>query len=51
MFLTFSNVFPDGATEEDLLRIYRRRPGLPSLHLRTRPARNLSFGQHSRVSK
>jgi len=29
MFLTFSSVFPDGATEEDLARIYRPRPGLP----------------------
>jgi len=29
MFLTFRSIFPDGATEEDLLRIYRPRPGLP----------------------
>jgi sucrose phosphorylase len=29
MFLTFGRVFPNGATEEDLLRIYRPRPGLP----------------------
>lgn len=29
MFLTFSSVFPDGATEENLLAIYRPRPGLP----------------------
>lgn len=29
MFMTFDKVFPDGATEEDLLRIYRPRPGLP----------------------
>ncbi len=29
LFLTFSSVFPDGATEEALLRIYRPRPGLP----------------------
>ena len=29
MFLTFDRVFPHGATEEDLLRIYRPRPGLP----------------------
>jgi sucrose phosphorylase len=27
--LTLGSVFPDGATEEDLLRIYRPRPGLP----------------------
>lgn len=29
MFLTYDRVFPSGATEEDLLRIYRPRPGLP----------------------
>ena len=29
MFLTMSSVFPDGATEADLARIYRPRPGLP----------------------
>jgi sucrose phosphorylase len=29
MFLTFDGVFPDGATEADLLAIYRPRPGLP----------------------
>jgi sucrose phosphorylase len=29
MFLTFGGVFPNGATEEDLLKIYRPRPGLP----------------------
>ncbi len=29
MFLTMSSVFPDGATEADLVRIYRPRPGLP----------------------
>jgi len=29
MFLTLSSVFPDGATEGDLARIYRPRPGLP----------------------
>jgi hypothetical protein len=29
MFLTFGSVFPNGATEEDLMRIYRPRPGLP----------------------
>lgn len=29
MFLTMDAVFPDGATEEDLARIYRPRPGLP----------------------
>lgn len=29
MFLTFDRVFPAGATEFDLARIYRPRPGLP----------------------
>lgn len=29
MFLGFADVFPEGATEEELLRIYRPRPGLP----------------------
>ncbi len=29
MFLTMQTVFPDGATEADLLRLYRPRPGLP----------------------
>ena len=29
MFLTMDSIFPDGATEADLLNIYRPRPGLP----------------------
>lgn len=29
MFLTYDRVFPKGATEAELLRIYRPRPGLP----------------------
>jgi sucrose phosphorylase len=29
MFLTFDGVFPGGASERDLLAIYRPRPGLP----------------------
>ncbi|HEX2996624.1 MAG TPA: sucrose phosphorylase [Anaerolineales bacterium] len=29
MFLTMDSVFPNGATEADLLTIYRPRPGLP----------------------
>ena len=29
MFLTHGRVFPEGSREEDLLRIYRPRPGLP----------------------
>jgi sucrose phosphorylase len=29
LFLTYDRVFPDGATQSDLLSIYRPRPGLP----------------------
>ncbi len=29
LFLTFGGVFPGGATEADLLQLYRPRPGLP----------------------
>jgi sucrose phosphorylase len=29
MFLTMASIFPNGATEADLLKIYRPRPGLP----------------------
>src|SRR5512135_1857093 len=29
LFLTYGSVFPGGATESDLLTIYRPRPGLP----------------------
>jgi sucrose phosphorylase len=29
MFLTYGAAFPDGATEDTLLRVYRPRPGLP----------------------
>jgi sucrose phosphorylase len=29
MFLTLGGVYPDGVAEEELLRIYRPRPGLP----------------------
>ncbi len=32
MFLTLAAVFPDGATEEDLVGLYRPRPGLPFTH-------------------
>jgi sucrose phosphorylase len=34
MFLTLSSVFPTGATEADLLRLYRPRPGLPFTRMR-----------------
>ncbi|MEO6999720.1 MAG: sucrose phosphorylase [Terracoccus sp.] len=29
MFLTFGGAFPNGATEDELMRLYRPRPGLP----------------------
>jgi sucrose phosphorylase len=34
MFLTYSRVFPQGADEAQLLRVYRPRPGLPFTHVR-----------------
>jgi sucrose phosphorylase len=34
MFLTLGRVFPNGAHESDLLRIYRPRPGLPFTKMR-----------------
>jgi sucrose phosphorylase len=36
MFLTYDHVFPMGAREADLLRIYRPRPGLPFTNLTLR---------------
>jgi sucrose phosphorylase len=41
MFLTFSSVFPAGATEEDLLTLYRPRPGLPFTAMRLGGRRRL----------
>jgi sucrose phosphorylase len=34
MFLTLDKVFPNGAREADLLRIYRPRPGLPLTYMK-----------------
>jgi sucrose phosphorylase len=34
MFLTFGSVFPAGASEADLLRVYRPRPGMPFTPIR-----------------
>jgi sucrose phosphorylase len=34
LFLTYSGVFPNGASESDLLQIYRPRPGLPFTKVR-----------------
>ena len=34
MFLTYGRVFPDGAPEAELLKIYRPRPGLPFTKVR-----------------
>jgi sucrose phosphorylase len=36
LFLTYDRVFPAGAREEDLLRIYRPRPGLPFTNITLR---------------
>ena len=36
MFLSLDRVFPQGAREADLLRIYRPRPGLPLTYMRMR---------------
>lgn len=42
MFLTYEAVFPEGAREADLLRIYRPRPGLPfTAYADSRGARHL----------
>jgi sucrose phosphorylase len=34
LFLTLDRVFPEGAREKDLLRVYRPRPGLPVTYMR-----------------
>ena len=34
LFLTYGRVFPNGASERDLLQIYRPRPGLPFTKMR-----------------
>jgi sucrose phosphorylase len=39
MFLTMRRVFPGGATEDDLLAIYRPRPGVPFTPVTVGPAR------------
>lgn len=41
MFLTFGSLFPNGATEADLLSIYRPRPGLPFTTMRLGGAKRL----------
>ena len=41
LFLTFDRVFPDGASQADLLTLYRPRPGLPLV------ARTLANGQRT----
>ncbi|MGZ4649204.1 MAG: sucrose phosphorylase [Kineosporiaceae bacterium] len=41
MFLTFSSVFPEGATETELLTLYRPRPGLPFTPMRLGARRRL----------
>jgi sucrose phosphorylase len=34
LFLTYGRIFPDGASESDLLKLYRPRPGLPFTKVR-----------------
>ncbi len=52
MFLTFGSVFPNGATEADLLRIYRPRPGLPFTTITLANGQEIaSCGQLSPVSR
>jgi sucrose phosphorylase len=41
LFLTFGSVFPEGATEEELLTLYRPRPGLPFTPMRLGGRRRL----------
>ena len=41
MFLTLDAAFPDGVREEDLLRVYRPRPGLPFTPMTVGHARRL----------
>ncbi|MFP5310596.1 MAG: sucrose phosphorylase [Actinomycetes bacterium] len=41
MFLTLDAVFPDGATEADLLTVYRPRPGLPLTPVRLADGRRV----------
>lgn len=43
LFLTFRDVFPDGATEEALSTIYRPRPGLPFTTMRIGDSRRLMW--------
>lgn len=41
MFLTFGSVFPDGVREDELLTLYRPRPGLPFTPMRLGDRRRL----------
>lgn len=43
MFLTYGSVFPDGATEDELLRLYRPRPGLPFTPVQQGERRRLAW--------
>ena len=40
MFRTYDRLFPSGAREEELLRIYRPRPGLPFTHVTLKRGEN-----------
>ena len=48
MFLTYDRVFPTGATEADLLRIVRPRPGLPFTPVSTGDRQRLAWTTFTR---
>ena len=43
MFLSYGSVFPDGATEDELLLLYRPRPGLPFTPVQQGERRRLAW--------
>ena len=51
MFLTFARVFPDGASEPDLLALHAPRPGCRSRSTRRRAANACCSGRRSRASR
>ena len=51
MFLTYDRVFPSGAHEQDLLRIYRPRPGLPFTRAALESAKDIFSGRRSLRSR
>jgi len=45
MFLTMASIFPNGATEADLLTIYRPRPGLPFFYTILKTTKDACYRQ------